>query len=93
MATATRSHQGRYARAAAHRGQGLRRRKPPEPTGIKKVLSAVRPGAAAKQAAPRSKKGAAGGVALAAAAAAGVAVKLRSSRQKHGAAPPGSPVP
>jgi hypothetical protein len=68
--------QGRYARAAAHRGQGLRRRKPPEPTGIKKVLSAVLPGAAAKKAAPSSKKGKAGGLALAADAA-GVAFKNR----------------
>jgi len=96
MATATRSHQSRYARAAAHRGQGLRRRKPPEPTGVKKVLSAVLPGAAAKQAAPRSKKGKAGGVALVAAAA-GLAFrhrdKLNRGRRPDGAAPPGSPVP
>ena len=67
---------GRYARAAAHRGQGLRRRKPPEPTGIKKVLGSVLPGAAAKKAAPSSKKGKAGGLALAAAAA-GMAFKNR----------------
>ncbi len=97
MATATRSHQGRYARAASHRGQGLRRRKPPEPTGFKKVLSAVLPGAAVKHAAPSSKKGKAGGVALMAAAA-GMAFKNRDklNRMRHrdgGAAPPGSPMP
>lgn len=76
--------QGRYARAAAHRGQGLRRRKPPEPSGVKKVLSAVLPGAAAKKAAPSSKKGKAGGLALVAAAA-GVAFKNRDkiSQLRH----------
>jgi hypothetical protein len=68
--------QSRYARAAAHRGQGLRRRKPPQPTGIKKVLGSILPGAAAKKAAPSSKKGKAGGLALAAAAA-GMAFKNR----------------
>jgi hypothetical protein len=81
MPTATRPGrrapaQNRYARAASHRGQGLRRRKPPEKTGIKKVLSGVLPGAAVKKAAPSSKKGRAGGLALAAAAA-GVAFKNR----------------
>jgi hypothetical protein len=97
MATATRSHHGRYARAASHRGQGLRRRKPPEPTGFKKVLSAVVPGAAAKRAAPSSKKGKAGGLAVAAAAATGLAFKHRDKlgrmRHKGGGAPPGSPMP
>ncbi len=73
--------QGRFARSgsASRRsipGQGLRRRQP-EPTGFKKVLSAVAPAAAAKKAAPSSKKGIAGGVALAAAAA-GMAFKNRS---------------
>jgi hypothetical protein len=97
MATATRSqHQSRYARAASHRGQGLRRRKPPEPTGVKKVLSAVLPGAAAKKAAPSSKKGKAGGLALVAAAA-GMAFKNRDKltrmRHKDGATPPSSPTP
>jgi hypothetical protein len=93
MATAT---HGRYARAAGHRGQGLRRRRPPEPTGMKKVLSAVVPGAAAKQAAPSSKKGKAGGVALVAAAA-GLAFKHRDKltrmRHKDHAAPPSTPMP
>jgi len=89
MATATRSSrrapaQSRYARAAAHRGQGLRRRKPPEKSGIKKVLGSVLPGAAAKKAAPSSKKGKAGGLALAAAAA-GMAFKNRDklSQLRH----------
>ena len=71
--------QGRYARSAAHRGQGLRRRRPNEPKGMKKMLGAVGsmlPGAAAKKAAPSSKKGKAGGLALAAAAA-GMAFKNR----------------
>lgn len=84
MPTATRTGrrapaQNRYARAAAHRGQGLRRRRAPKPTGIKKVLGSVGsmlPGAAAKKAAPSSKKGKAGGLALAAAAA-GMAFKNR----------------
>ncbi len=82
--------QSRYARAAAHRGQGLRRRKPPEPTGIKKVMSSLVPGAAAKKAAPSSKKGKAGGLALAVAAA-GVAFKNRGKlselRHKDGGEP------
>jgi hypothetical protein len=85
MATATSSRPGRYARAAAHRGQGLRRRKPPQPTGIKKVLSA----------APSSKKGRASGLALAAAAA-GMAFmsrdKLSRRRGNEAAAPPSTPV-
>jgi hypothetical protein len=98
MPTATRPGrrapaQNRYARAAAHRGQGLRRRKPPEKTGIKKVLSSVIPGAAAKKAAPSSKKGKAGGIALAAAAA-GVAFKNRDKlsqmRHKDGAGTTGT---
>jgi hypothetical protein len=91
--------QSRYARAAAHRGQGLRRRKPPKPTGIKKVLGAagsVLPGAAAKKAAPSSKKGKAGGLALAAAAA-GMAFKNRDKlgqlRHKDEGAPTGTTTP
>ena len=95
MATATRNRQGRYARAASHRGQGLRRRKPPEKTGIKKVLSAVVPSGAAKKAAPSSKKGKAGGLALAAAAAGMACVnrdQLGRMRHKDGAAPPSTPV-
>ena len=67
--------QGRFARGAAtSHTQGLRRRRQPEPTGIKKVISGV-PAAGAK-AMPGSKKGKAGGLALLAAAA-GVAVKNR----------------
>jgi hypothetical protein len=86
--------QNRYARAASHRGQGLRRRKPPEKSGLKKVLSAVLPGAAAKKAAPSSKKGKAGGLALAAAAA-GMAFKNREKlgqlRHKDDAGTTGTP--
>jgi hypothetical protein len=89
--------QGRYARSAAHRGQGLRRRKPPEPTGVKKVLAAIAPGRAAKQAAPSSKKGKAGGVALAATAVAGLAFKyrdkLRGAQHRSASAPPATRVP
>jgi len=71
---------GRFARSAStpRRSspvQGLRRRRP-EPSGLKKVLSAVAPAAAAKKAAPSSKKGMAGGFALVAAAA-GMAIKNR----------------
>jgi hypothetical protein len=55
--------------------QGLRRRQP-EPSGMKKVMSAVLPTAAAKKATPSSKKGKAGGFALIAAAA-GMAFKNR----------------
>ena len=89
--------QGRYARAAAHRGQGLRRRRTNEPKGVKKMLGAVGsvlPGAAAKKAAPSSKKGRAGGLALAAAAAAGMAFKNRGKlsqlRKKDGGEPTGT---
>jgi len=55
--------------------QGLRRRRQPEPSGIKKLATAVNP-AAARKAMPSTKKGKAGGLALAAAAV-GVAVKNR----------------
>ena len=54
---------------------GLRRRKPQE-SGLKKAMSTILPTAAAKKAAPSSKKGKAGGIALAAAAA-GMAFKNR----------------
>ena len=75
---------GRYARSTAtpRRSspvQGLRRRRQPKPTGLKKVMNAVVPtgaGGAAKKAAPSSKKGKAGGLALVAAAA-GMAFKNR----------------
>lgn len=87
MPTATRPGrrapaQGRYARAASYRGQGRRRRKPPEPTGIKKALSAVMPAGGAEKATPSSsKKGKASGLALAAAAA-GMAFKNRDKLSK-----------
>jgi hypothetical protein len=89
---------GRFARASgANRSQGLRRRRPPEPTGFKKVLGAVLPAAAAKQAAPSSKKGKAGGLALAAAAA-GVVFKnrdklnqMRRGGATHASTPPSTP--
>jgi hypothetical protein len=87
----SRSGQGRYARASAHRSQGLRRRRKAQPTGIKKMLSAVMPTGSAKKAATGSKKGAAGGLALAAAAA-GMAFKNRSKlsqlRTKDAGTPP-----
>jgi hypothetical protein len=54
---------------------GLRRRKPQQ-SGLKKVMGSLMPTAAAKKAAPSSKKGKAGGLALAAAAA-GMAFKNR----------------
>jgi len=54
---------------------GLRRRKPQE-SGLKKAMSTILPTAAAKKAAPSSKKGAAGGFALVAAFA-GMAFKNR----------------
>jgi hypothetical protein len=56
--------------------QGLRRRRQPQPTGLKKVMSALVPATAAKKATPSSKKGKAGGLALVAAAA-GMAFKNR----------------
>ena len=68
----------RFARSpAAARGGGrtggLRRRRP-EPSGFKKIAGSIVPGA--KKAAPSSRKGRAGGLALLAAAA-GVAFKSR----------------
>jgi hypothetical protein len=91
---AQRAASGRYARGATHRSQGLRRRRPPQPTGVKKLLARL-PGRAGKQAAPRSKKGKAGGLALAAAAA-GVAFKYRDKLarrdgQDSASAPPSTP--
>ena len=61
--------QGGFARSAST----LRRRREPEPSGLKKLAGGVRP---ASKDAPRSKKGKAGGFALAAAAA-GMAFKNR----------------
>ena len=78
--TAT-SRGGRFARSTAtprrtSPTQGLRRRRQPQPSGMKKVLGAMLPTGAAKKAAPSSKKGRAGGLALVAAAA-GVMFKNR----------------
>ena len=79
--------QGRFARNAVTRTQGLVRRKPPKPTGMKRVtgvITAALPTAAAKKATPSSKKSAAGSIALLAAAA-GMAIKNRDklSRMTH----------
>jgi hypothetical protein len=76
MATQTKSRRapsaprGRYARGTtARRRSSIRRaRRRPQPTGLKKALGGILPGAAGKKAAPTSKKGAAGGLALVAAA-------------------------
>ena len=78
MTTTTRSRRptGRYARASTHRTQGRRRRRPPQSSRSQRMLSALVPAGAAKKAAPRSKKGKAGGFALVAAAA-GMAFKNR----------------
>jgi hypothetical protein len=91
----TTSSQGRFARASsASRTQGLRRRRQPEPSGLKKVLGSLIPAATAKKAAPSSKKGKAGGLALVAAAA-GMALKNRDKlsqmRQKGTGSTAGSP--
>jgi hypothetical protein len=66
---------GRTAPARSVPTPGLRRRKPQE-SGLKKAMSTILPTTAAKKAAPSSKKGKAGGLALAAAAA-GMAFKNR----------------
>ena len=63
--TPTTGPSGRFPRST----QALRRRREPEPTGLKKLTSAIQPGAAARKVTPSSKKGKAGGLALAAAAA------------------------
>ena len=70
---------GRFAvdvHAPPEQPEDLRRRRQPEPTGLKKVMGSVLSAGAAKKAAPSSRKGKAGGFALAAAAA-GVAFKNR----------------
>jgi hypothetical protein len=94
MATSTANKPGRYARSSATRRptQGLRRRRQPEPTGLRKLVGAVLPVSAAKKAAPGSKKGRAGGIALAAAAA-GVAFKNRDklSQMTHRDSTAGAP--
>jgi uncharacterized membrane protein YebE (DUF533 family) len=100
MPTQTRSSRapsygrGRFARSASSPRRsiptpGLRRRRQPEPSGLKKVVSAVVPAAAAKKATPSSKKGKAGGLALIAAVA-GMAFKNRDKlrRSESGAAAP-----
>jgi hypothetical protein len=90
----THGPQGRYARASTHRTQGLRRRRQPKQNAISRMLGAVRPGKAAKRAAPTSKTGTAGGLAVLAAAA-GVAFKNRDKLKRSGggndAGPPSSP--
>ncbi len=97
--TSTTTGTGRFARAGgATRTQGLRRRRQPQPTGFKKILSAVVPSGAAKKATPSSKTGKAGGFALVAAAA-GMAFKNRDklSQMRHkdagtvGTTPPTTP--
>jgi hypothetical protein len=55
--------------------QGLRRRRQPAPSGVKKLVNAVN-AATARKAVPNSKKGRAGGLALVAAAL-GMAIKNR----------------
>jgi len=87
MATGTRTGrassagEGRFARSTStprrsNPVQGLRRRRQPAPTGLKKVMGGVLSAGAAKKAAPGSRKGKAGGMVLAAAAA-GMAFKNR----------------
>jgi hypothetical protein len=76
---------GRYMRSASTPRRriptpGLRRRQP-EPSGLKKVVTAIVPASAAKKAAPSSKKGKAGGLALIAAAA-GMAFKNRDKLRR-----------
>ena len=102
MATQTRTRRassagrGRYARSTSTPRRtsptpGLRRRRPPQEKGLKKVMSSVLPATAAKKATPSSKKGRAGGLALVAAAA-GMAFKNRGRlselRRKDASAAP-----
>src|SRR5918992_2781148 len=91
---------GRYARTTAtprrlRPTQGLRRRRQPPPSGIKKAMTALLPTAAAKKATPGSKKGKAGGLALIAAPA-GMAFKNRDKlgelrRKQSGETSPATP--
>jgi hypothetical protein len=60
---------------------GLRRRRPPQRSGVMKVVAAIAPVATAKKATPSSKKGKAGGLALIAAAA-GMAFKNRDKLRR-----------
>jgi hypothetical protein len=98
MATQTKPHralsapQGRFGRGGTvqRRGPALRRRREPEPTGVKKLIGGLFPAAAAKKATPNSKKGAAGGIALAAAAVSMLVMnrdKLAQRRHKHTGTP------
>jgi hypothetical protein len=91
---------GRFARSTSTPRrrvpvQGLRRRRQSQPTGLKKVMSALVPTTAAKKATPSSKKGKAGGLALVAAAA-GMAFKNRGKisemrgKQSDGGTPSGT---
>jgi hypothetical protein len=95
MATRTRAGRprGRYARTTStprRRSpiQGMRRRREPEPSGLKKLMSSALPGGAAKKVAPSSKKGWAGGLTLVAAAA-GMAIKNRGKLSERGHKGPG----
>ena len=85
MATGVRTRRaqpapGRFTRSApsVRRSVPTRatRRRPAKPSGVQKLLGSVLPGARGAQAAPSSKKGKAGGLALVAAAA-GMAFKNR----------------
>jgi hypothetical protein len=83
--------QGRFARrsTAPSRGLARRRRRVPEPTGVKKLIVGLLSVVTAKKATPNSKKGAAGGLAIA--AAAGMVFKNRNKlaqlRQKRSGTP------
>jgi uncharacterized membrane protein YebE (DUF533 family) len=90
---------GRYVRSTStpRRSiptQGLRRHRQPQKSGLQKAIGALLPAAAAKKAAPSSKKGKAGGLALVAAAA-GMAFKnrgkLNEMRRKDSGATPTTP--
>jgi len=96
---ASSASQGRFARSTSmprrtSPSHGLRRRRQPEQSGLKKAMSALVPTATAKKAAPSSKKGKAGGLAFAAAAA-GMAFKNRNKlnqlRRKDSGATPATP--
>jgi hypothetical protein len=98
MPTATRNRPrahrtgpGRYARGAMNRTQGLRRRRRPQPTGVKGMLMRMPGRAAATRAAPSSKKGKVGGLALAAAAAGAAFTLARKGGRRPSAAPPSTP--
>jgi hypothetical protein len=85
---------GRYMRSTSTprrriQTTGLRRRRQPQRSGVMKVVGAIVPAGAAKKAAPSSKKGKAGGLALIAAAA-GMAFKNRAKlrRSEPGAGAP-----